>query len=357
MSDQDEIEYDFSESQGAEGAEKESASSGGFAREVEYLRLKGDPASKAKGEDSALVRFLTFQNPPPGGQTDRYHLAWITVQQHYAPTKPKPDYARENGNWPKKMSAVCRKDKVFSKRFNHQCLLDDAGNKSSAKTWALGVEREEVRNEEGRIIGIRDKTREVIARDENGEPIIESQSGDDITYARKTVPAFVVINQSWSNFFGPLSEVAKYYRDQSDHDPLLDSDWRIIRSGDDTSTTYTFVRVDGRQPMPEGNPFDLAAGTPYDLGIPGLMEKVYPEMPDLRRSISRLVSEEFYGFWFVPGWSPPEKEGQKKKQKAQSGGGYMAASTPATPDSGGTAEPTGDALAALQQRVSGASRG
>lgn len=346
----DSAEFDFSGSQGAEVA-KESNKGGNFAREVEYFGLDGSPAGVAQGTNQGLFRFVTDSVRRTDGPMSKYNLAWITVAGHYAQTKPKPEWAKEGANWPTKMSAGCRKDKVFTGKFGGQCLVCEQGNKSSNRTWALAVEREEVR-ENGSLLGYRDKTREVNATDEKGDFIVLSTDGDKKTYQMKTVPAFVVMHMGWKNFFGPLSASAAYY-DRDNVSGLLSGDWVITRTGTtNNDTNYTFIRV-SEQALPEGNPYGLPGGTKYDLAIPGLMEQIYPDMPDLRRLIADKVSDDYFGRFFQPGWTPPDHEAKGPQQ--QVGGAPMMMMTPsqppATPATPAAEEPSSSALEALRNRV------
>ncbi len=357
MSTSVEEEFDFSGTIGAEAA-AEAAKGGDFQREIEFFGLDASPSGIAQGKDKMLVRWLTnYHDVPEGVPQSRYNLGWITVPGHYAPTKPKPPYVKEGQNWPPKMSAGCRKGKPFVKKYNGECYICDVLRvKSSSQVWALAVEREQV-TENGQILGYRDKTREVTARDENGEFIVESEDGDRKTYKKKTVPAFVVVQKSNKNFFQPLQAVAGYFGS------LLDGDWLISRSGTKADdTTYSHIRV-AEQFLPEGNPFDLPGGTKYDLGIPGLMEKVYPDMPDLRKFLVEKVSEDHFGRYFLPGWLPEGFEAKAASQQgatsapATAGAGMMmtsspSAAPPSAPEPPKGEEPSSAALDALKNRIS-----
>lgn len=356
-------QFDFSGSMGAEVA-KESNKGGTFAREVEYLSLDGSAAGVAQGKNQILVRFLTdVQRRHADQPVTKFNLPWITVAGHYTRTKPRPDYAREGAQWPEKMNAGCRADKVFAKGYPSGCMFCQRGEKPSSRTWALAVEREEVRNEQNQILGYQDKTREVFARDEKGDLIVIGKKSDGKDeYQMKTVPAIVVMNMGWKNFFGPLQASAQYFNS------LLDGDWVITRSGTKSDdTTYTFIRV-AEQTLPENNPFGLPAGTKYDLSIPGLMDAVYPDMPDLRKIIADRVSEDYLGRWFVPGWTPPNHQQQGGQQQVVQQGVVQQTTTtnatfmapgqpaqqqaaPAVPNTGATEEPPTGALDALRARV------
>lgn len=374
-------EFDFGSAEGATVAQ-EANKGGDFAREVEYLSLKADAGSVAAGKNRAIVRVLTeFERKPwmDGTKVTPFNYAWITVAQHYAPTKPKPEYVKPEAKWPQKWNAVCRKDKVFAKKFGGACYIcDNLNSKPTNRTWALAVEREQV-IENGQIIGIRDKMREVLDRDANGDLIVEREENGKKIYKKKMVPAWLILNFGWKNFFGNLAGQGQYFQ------TVMDSDYVITRTGEDNNdTNYSFVRLDPIY-LPEGNSFGLPAGTKYDLSlivgqdetgrqIP-LREVVYPDMPDLRRIISEKTSDDYYGRYFVPGWLPkgfdPSKV-QTGQQGVQNGvqqqggyqpvqqGGYQQvqpqqAPAPAqpTPPQQQAAEPSQASLDALRNRVLG----
>lgn len=368
-------EFDFSGTYGAEVA-KESKGGGEFAREVEFLRLDASPEGISQGADQAIIRVVTEYSAsvlPQGVGVTKYTLPWITVPQHYAQTKQRPPYAKEGTNWPGKMYAVCRKGKVFAKRFNNQCYIcDTLGDKARDRSWALAVEREQI-IEDGRVVGYRDKTRQVSVFGADGKPVVESQDGDKKTYAKKTVPAYVLLNFGYKNFFGALEGQASYRQ------TVLDRDYVVKRIGMlNNNTNYTFIPLD---PIPldpaTAEALGQPAGTMYNLGAvigkdgdrPVTMaEAFYPEMPDLRTIVAERVSDDYFGRWFIPGWLP---EGFDPNQAASNGGqvsgGVQAGwkppsgfqpqqpATPAAPQpSGGNTEgPTAEALKALRERVTG----
>ncbi len=345
-------EFDFSGAQGAEHAQ-EAMKSGSFEKEIEFLKLDGSPAGAAQGKNQALLRFVTDSvRRRPEEPMSKYNLAWLTIQGHYAPTKPKPPYAREGATWPAKMGGGCRRDPVFKNKYNDTCFVCDQGSKPSKRMWALAVERKEIRNDQGGILGYMDKTREIFDTDEKGDLIVLSQNGDKKEYQMKTVPAWTVLSMGWKNFFQPLAGQAAYYNS------LLDGDWLITRTGtDNNDTNYSPIRV-AEQHMPEGNPYGFPGGTKYDLALPGLMEKVYPDMPDLRTILAERVSDDYFGRFWVPGWLPEgfeEKSNGGQSQQAPQGGGagMMMTNTPSpqAPQAPQGEAPSSDALSALRDRV------
>lgn len=378
-------EFDFSQSVGAEVA-KEANKGVDFAREVEFLSLKADPASVSQGKDRAIIRLVTeHEHKPWMGQTmTRWSLPWITVKQHYAPTRPRPEWLKENASWPEKMFAVCRCDKVFAKKYNNTCEVCNGGSKATDRSWALAIEREQI-IENGRVVGLRDKTREVFDRDANGDAIVISAPGaEKKEYQMKMVPAWLVLNFGYKNFFNGLAGQASYFQ------TVLGRDYVVRRTGmGNNDTTYSFVSLD---PITITGEFAAAIGvpegTPYDLGhtvatvddgnggqrsVP-LSEVLYPDMPDLRRIVAERTSEDYYGRWFIPGWTPkdytPGQNTGGASQGVQSGvqQGYQTPSapagqptqpsTPVTPEAPAatSAAPSSDMLAALKARVAGQSQ-
>lgn len=371
-------EFDFTGSMGAEVAKEANKGGGDFQREVMFLTLKADAASVAQGKDKAIVRLVTEYERKPwmGTATTPHSLPWITVKQHYAQTKQKPPYAREGAQWPAKMYCVCRKDRVFAKKYGGAChVCDVLGVKASDRTWALGIEREQV-VENGRIVGIRDKTREVLDFDDDGKPIVlREDSEGKKEYKKKVVPAWVILNFGWKNFFNALSGQAQYYQ------TILGRDYVIQRTGEgNNDTNYTFIGLDPITITGEwATSLGVAEGTPYDMGyvvgeiegrsIP-LSEVLYPDMPDLRRIVAERTSDDYYGRWFIPGWVPEgfdpnaQKEGQQGVQSGVQQGYQPQQQTapaqpqaPATPDSAsaptGESGPSMSALDALRARVQG----
>lgn len=329
-------EYDFSGSMGADVA-KESGKGGDFQRELEFLSLRADQASINQGKNQAIVRLCTeYEMKPHMAQVPpefrRFALPWITVAQHYAPTKQKPPYAKEGQRWPEKMYCVCRKDKVFAKKFSDQCPVCANGIKSSNRTWALAVEREQV-IEDGRVLGIRDKMREVSIFGSDGQPIVERVEGDKKIYAKKWVPAYLILNFGWKNFFNALAGQASY------HKTVMGRDYVVSRTGtDNNDTTYAFIPLDPIVLGPD-NPWGVQGGTPYDLSLVlgeengrpvTLLEKVYPDLPDLRKIVADRTSEEYYGRWFIPGWLPEGFDPNAQQNSGQQGvqTGYMGGYTP-----------------------------
>lgn len=255
--------------------------SGGFSK-TQFLSMED-------GEE-VYLRFLT-----DAYEDDNYpHIqAWITVDQHaMVPTKQKPDDWGDR-NWPKTMGAVCRKDPAFDNDECYICeLKDDKGKqlrRPSPRLWALACLRELVYGDgseelggpeaKGKVVGIRDKTREVTipAREaKDGKPAREEQT--------VTEKAIVVVNLGWRNFFSPLQGFANQYG------TVLDRDYWVKRQGANTDTTYQIVPRD---------PLQRQDGSIYDLRDPEIY-KLYESDYDLEEIITGMASDEFYAKFFDP---------------------------------------------------------
>jgi hypothetical protein len=377
-------EFDFTGSVGADVA-KEANKGGDFEREIEFLTLKADPASIQQGKDKAFIRLATEYERKPwmGNVMTPWSLPWITVKQHYAPTRTKPEWAKKEQAWPEKMFAVCRKDKVFAAKFGGACINCERGNKATDRSWALAIEREQVFDDNGRPIGMRDKMRSVFARDEKGEAIVIGEKDGKKEYQMTESPAWLLLNFGWKNFFNALSGQAQYFG------TILGRDYVVQRSGmGNNDTNYTFIGLDPIKITGEwAASLGVPEGTDYDLGLPlmetedgkgglrqiPLSEALYPTMPDLRKIIADRTADDYYGRWFVEGWNPegyvPGQNAQQGVQGVQ-GGGYVPPQQPSQPitpqpqqnASTGAGAPAGGApaggptpsvLESLRNRVSG----
>lgn len=242
---------------GGDAGEEASAKASVRFAKVEYFSLED--------KEQGLLRFLTE------------HTDWITVDQHQmVPTKPKPaDY---EGNWPDKMGAVCRKDKAFD---YGDCYICDFGlekgkggkvKRPQPRTWALACRREEV-IENGRVVGIKDKLREV-QRKKEGSDETETVIEKDI----------VVVRFAWSNFWHNIQAAAGHYK------TVLDRDYLVKRKGSGLDTDYSILPID---PVPAAN------GEVFDLRNPEFM-KLYANEYDLENIITRQSEDEFYARFFDP---------------------------------------------------------
>lgn len=242
----------------AEEAAKKAAPN--FAR-TQYFGIKDG--------ETVIVRFITEA-------TD-----WITVDQHQqVPTKGKPE--GHTGNWPEKMGAICRRDTAFSGMFP-DCYVceylvgkDKQVKKASPRTWALACIREQV-IEDGKMVGIRDKIREVTRK---------KQDGTEETVKEKDI---VVVSQGWKNFWGALQGFAGHYG------TITDRDYKITRSGSTTDTEYRIIPLD---PITDDQNNRLAVTSPD--GSWTEWGKRYVSDYDLGDIITQQAGDEFYGRFFDP---------------------------------------------------------
>lgn len=252
---------------GAEEAKKGSQR-GAFAR-TNWFSLDGDAG------ESTILRFIDDAD------------AWITVDQHnFVSVKPAPE--GYEGNWPDKMGAICRNTKLDdgTPLYDDECYLCDVeppkrrekkgGDlkvvKPSSRTWARAIVREEVRDDNGDVLGYRDATEEIQPTDDDGNP-----KGDPIVQ-----PKVVVVNQGYKNFFAILQGYAGRFG------TILDRDIYIKREGSGPDdTVYQMVPLD---------PLYLDDNV-YDLRDPEL-RKPYEEILDLEEVILERASEQFYARFF-----------------------------------------------------------
>lgn len=259
-------------------------------------------------QESCILRFITDEPD------------WITVLQYnFVPTKPAPKDkdGKPFERWPKSMSAVCRRDPAFEGIYDDDYIGENIIDprtkklfKPQPRVWALACLREEVK-EDGRVVGYRDKVREVEV----------TRKGDDGRETTETVKekAIVIVNMAQKNFFGILAGFARRYG------TMLDRDYYIKRKGDDQNTTYEIV------------PLDKIEG--HDLRDPETAAKYVPPTP-LEEIVAARASDEYYGRFFDPNWTEPE-EGQSR-----AGGG-----APAEQQSKPESDPDEDQLAALRSRI------
>lgn len=331
-------EFDFTYSEGSEAAREAAKSSNIKFDRTEWFGLDASPAGVASGANRCIMRFLS-DHVRVEGQPDL--IPWITVDQHsMIPTKAAPP--KEPGDdkeraWPKAMGAVCRNDKIFKVRYGdcYICTMKKPDGKKyypGNRTWALGVLREEVLGDgtpefggperKGQVLGVRDKTKEVVVVGEDGK-IVEGEV--------KVVKCYVKVNMGWKNFFGPLSGLAGYYH------TVLDRDYHILREGTGPNDTiYTFAPMD---------PISMADGTMFDVRNPDVRAKYYADAPDLRTFVAEQASTEFYQRFFIPGVFTKAPTGAAAATKTADG----PAVVPAAPSS----EPSTERLTALKDRIVG----
>lgn len=268
--------------------------------------------------ESIIVRFLTDADPDP----DYPHVdSWITVDQHgFIPTRGKPSDWPEGRNWPSTMSAVCRDDDAFAGMFDDCYICDHMKNKKgedynpTPRVWALAVEREEVFDDDGERLGIRDKEVEV-----------ETDDG------KRMAKVVLIVNQAYSNFFTHLQGYAGRFG------TILDRDFYIKREGGGTDTKYHFVHED---PLwaedEEGN--DIV----FDLRNPEHMARYEQDAPDLGEVVLSRANDEFYALFFDERMEQPSRQ----SDDGDSGGGAKAEKKPEH-------DVDEDEMKALAQRVKG----
>ena len=250
---------------------------------------------------------------------------WISVDQYgFLPTKPQPE--GWSGGWPKHMSAVSRADvndrgeKTFA-AFNYADdfiadFMRDKDNKpykASKRCWAYVCMREEV-VENGRIVGFRDKTREV------------SFEKDDGTTVTEIVKDIRICNLGWKNFFAPVNGFAKKFG------TILNRDIWVKRKGSgQNDTTYEVVPMD---PTPD-----------WDLRNPEVAA-AYPVEKPLDELVVYRTSDDYYARFFDT----------RVKYVPEGRGGTTAPSTP-TPPAAQQARPetevSDDRVSSLASRVMG----
>lgn len=293
---------------GAEAIEEAAKKAGRSFQKDHYFSLED--------QEDCILRFITDEPD------------WISVQQYnFVPTKPAPlgDDGKPVEKWPKTMSAVARTDPAFEGIYHDDYIAEHIINpktkklfKPSPRTWALACLREEVK-EDGRVVGYRDKVREVEI----------TRKGDDGKETTEVVKekAIVIVNMATKNFFALLIGFAKRYG------TILDRDYYIKRKGDGTDTTYEIV--------------------PLDPGILDLRDpetaKRYEYTSTLEDIVAYRASDEYYGRFFDPNWVDPE---------AKSGGSSSSSDgAPEAQQAKPEVEPDDDRLAALRDRITSYSGG
>jgi hypothetical protein len=266
-------------------AEEAAAKANTRFSKVEYLSLEKD--------ETVILRFMTD------------HTDWITVNNHaMIGTKSKP--ADFEGNWPDTMGAVCRHDQAFE---YPECYICDFGlekkdkkgkpKKPQPRTWALACIREEV-IENGQVVGIKDRLREVQRKKEGSEET-EKVIEKDI----------VVVKFAWSNFWHNIQAAAGHYG------TVLDRDFLIKRKGEGLDTEYNCLPLDPINVSVDANgdiirdPAVQGTDVRFDLRNEKFMA-LYPHNLDLEDIITRQSNEEWYARWFDPRFSI-DKEGNVVK--------------------------------------------
>ncbi len=328
--------------QGADESARQAKSGGGNFDKVNYLSL--DDGEKA------YVRFLIDARPFVD-EAGNNRPGWIVVQQHsFVKTKPKPERKADGkpyeGGWPATMGAVCRKTilpgaggktiaEFLGDGLDDGCFICDQMRKpdgkphnSNGKTWALAVLREPVLGDgsealggeakKGKVIGYRDKTRQV------------TRTAPDGTETTTEEKAVVVVNQADTNFFTTLKDYADEF------ETVLNLDFIVTRKGTGKETDYAIVAI----------PNSIGV---IDFRTPGLIEERYPNLPDIAAIVMEQAGQDYYTRFFdTRVENLPGKKPESDQEAAPSEGGAPASQQvkPDTDAPVGTDEATANDIAA-----------
>lgn len=325
------------------GMEEAAKSQNASFQRVEYFKLDDG--------ESVVVRFLR----------DYDECANVDVHTMVPVQKAKPEGRQ---NWPKTVGAVCRRTELGNGNYLFpDCYICDhirtqSGSvpKKSQRTYGLVVIREQVIGDgtealggpamQGKLLGYRDKMKDVQVTDATGKATGATESVRDIR----------IVGQAYKNFWSHLEGMAGV------HGTLLDRDYYIKRKGDDTSTEYQVVHLD-QQHMKKADGstviFDLRDpefAQRYGITIgpdtwtpnpknPQFTKLVrhYPEDLDIDKHIMRQMDDHYYGMYFDPRL-PQETRGGS----ATSGDGQAAPVQPKP-----NTEASADQMEALRNRVTG----
>lgn len=302
------------------------------------------PFFGVKDKQTKYIRLLTAAEGDEG---------WFRFAQHSGvKTKPAPADMEDKSKWPTQMGGVCRNDKqfkheafdtIFATRSCYICenkLMSTWGNKVSKpsnKTWALAVERTQVKGDGskemggpamlGKVLGFGDVTEEYEVRDEQGE-------GTGVMAVR---PRIVVINQSFSNFFAPIH----YLRTTTGSDERA-RDFAIRRVGEGKDTEYHVMPLD---PTPDLTP-DTPAWKRYD-------DEIARREIDLGEIILRQASDEHMARWFDV-TKVVDKEGNITEASAAEVASAQAAAQKASTGVGEVDSTSQASMDALRARLMGA---
>jgi hypothetical protein len=256
---------------GGDAAEAALKTGGNFSREVFFGIEDGE---------TAVIRWLTDEPE------------WISVDMYgFLPTKPAP--ADWTGNWPKSMPVVSRQSRNADKElvfpwladndFIRDHMIDPKTNKPyspSSRTWAYCCVREEVRNDQGQLLGYRDKMRDN-TYEKDGETVTEK------------VKDIQILNLGFKTFFSIFNGYAKHFK------TLLDRDYIVTRKGSGIKdTSYTAIPLDPiRLDDATCQQLGIPAGSNYDLRIPAIAALYHPEAT-LEELIMNRVSDEYMARFF-----------------------------------------------------------
>jgi hypothetical protein len=304
-----------------EKADHEARKAAYSSDRLEYLQIKAD--------DTVFLRFLTEGSD------------LIKVAQHnFVKTKPAPSDAK---NWPKSMSAVCRKDVQIRGILDlgeNDCYICSAKVHSAfrpefvrptSKVWALAVLRKQVKGDgspeqggpdkKGKVLGFDDVREDYKLRDADGKPTEETRQR----------PKIVLVNMSWGNFFAALGH------NHQMRGTMCDRDYAVKRSGEGTDTDYSVMALD---PVP-----GLAPGTDqWKRYTDQLAEREIT----LEQTVINMASDLWYARWF----DPTKTVDKDDKIVPVVPGGTGESYSPPSESSGGSDEAEQSKLAELRERLS-----
>lgn len=266
---------------------------------------------------SVLLRFLTELSDIIG------------VMQHTAAATKHdmPGYEK----LPKKMTAVCRNDAQFPEY--DSCYLCDNPPKStfrgregqaekpSLRGWALACLREEVKGDDGKVIGYRDQVVEV-----------EGPNGE-----KTTVKNIVIVNYAENNFFTPLSITIRESAELGETPSITNRDIKIVRQGEDQNTSYIF--------MPRPVTPDHKPGTESWKAYEKSIEEQGLELQEL---VASKASDDFYNRLFDRTKDTRPKKAEGETSAAPAAGGSAPASQVPVEEA-----PSAAMLEELKQRAAG----
>lgn len=246
--------------------------------------------------ESTYLRFLTDYEYVTDPDTKEESGGILFFMQHYnVPTLPAPP--KFEGEWPSKMSAVCRRENAyFAEKYHGECYICDViaptkpakgsdAVQNRGRQWGLAVLREPKKDENGRDIPgqFQDKTREVTIKGKDGKA--------DETIVEK---AIIALNFGAKNFWNNVSGMYQAYG------TLLDRDYLVKREGTGLETDYRFAPMDKI----------VKGDVVFDLRVDAFMAKYLPEAEQIGYAaasdkailpiIEQQASDSFFGRFFDP---------------------------------------------------------
>jgi hypothetical protein len=265
------------------------------------------------------------------------HKDWVSILVHsFIPRKARPAELDEKAKWADTMWGICQGDKAFRLRDGSgqiiepaafepgygECYIDTAPqyagvsqgftkdlSKPKRRVYGIFAECEPVK-EDGTVAapgerGVRFREKLMEWKDSSGETV--------------TVPALVLVNQAWDNFYGAV-KAASYMGP----DTVCDKVFTIKR----TDMDYTIVPA---WTDPEWASGKLAQTFADSLKVIGF---------DMCEYLLAHATPDHYARYFVPGVVPEggygrrkdSKDGEDSGQESAAGTAAASATTPVTPD-------------------------